>query len=77
VATRTPRLRVLQLEGERLSGEQESVPSDFTVWFLTVEGKGLTVIGPPEALEALQARLKDAADVELHRFDRQSEVSSS
>jgi hypothetical protein len=61
--------------GTRLSGDQESAPSDFTVWFLTVEGKGLTVIGPPDALEALQARLKDAGDVELHRFDRDAELS--
>jgi hypothetical protein len=57
-------------EGERLSGDQESAPSNFTVWFLTVEGKGLTVIGPPEALEALERRLKDTADVELHRSER-------
>lgn len=56
-----------------MSGAQEQVPSDFTVWFLTVEGKGLTVIGPPDALEALQSRLKDAADVELHRFDRDAD----
>lgn len=58
----------------QLSGDQESAPSDFTVWFLTVDGKGLTVIGPPDALEALKCRLKDAADVELHRFDHQSEI---
>ena len=57
-----------------MSGDQESAPSDFTVWFLTVDGKGLTVIGPPDALEALKSRLKDAADVELHRFDHQSEI---
>jgi hypothetical protein len=57
-----------------LSGDQNSVPSDFTVWFLTVEGKGLTVIGPPDALEALKSRLRDAADVELHRFDGDTEV---
>jgi hypothetical protein len=31
------------------------------------------VIGPPDALEALQSRLKDAADVELHRFDRDAD----
>lgn len=60
--------------GGKLSGDHESAPSEFTVWFLTVEGKGLTVIGPPDALEALQSRLKDAADVELHRFDRDSEI---
>jgi hypothetical protein len=58
-----------------LSGDQESAPSDFTVWFLTVAGKGLTVIGPPDALEALTSRLKDADDVELHRFDLDSEIS--
>jgi hypothetical protein len=58
-----------------LSGEQESAASSFTVWLLTVDGKGLTVIGPPDALEALEERLKDAADVELHRFDRDPEIS--
>lgn len=58
-----------------MSGDQEPLPTDFTVWFLTVDGKGLTVIGPPDALEALRSRLKDATDVELHRFDRASEIA--
>jgi hypothetical protein len=58
-----------------LSGDQEPAGSKFTVWFLTLGGKGLTVIGPPDALEALRALLRDAGDVELHRFDRDSEFS--
>lgn len=60
-----------------MSGDQEPTTSDFTVWFLTVEGKPLTVIGPPEGLEALESRLKGAADVELHRFDRDAEIPPS
>jgi hypothetical protein len=56
-----------------LSADQESGGSNFIVCFLTVEGKPLTVIGPPDALEALESRLKGAAEVELHRLDSSPE----
>jgi hypothetical protein len=49
--------------------DEERVPAatSFTVYFLTVDGKQLTVIGPPDAIEALETRLKGVTDVELHR----------
>jgi hypothetical protein len=62
-------------KGGKLSEDQESA-SNFIVCFLTVDGKGLTIIGPPDAVEALETRLKDAAEVELHRFHRASEIPS-
>jgi hypothetical protein len=46
---------------------QEPAATSFSVYFLTVDGRQLTVIGPPDAIEALEARLKDVSDVELHR----------
>jgi hypothetical protein len=46
---------------------QEPAATNFTVYFLTVDGKQLTVIGPPDAIEALESRLKGVPDVELHR----------
>ena len=49
---------------------QEPAASNFKVCFVLVDGKPLTVIGPPEAIDALEERLKGAGDVELHRFDR-------
>jgi hypothetical protein len=41
-----------------------------------VDGKPLTVIGPADALEALESHLRGATDVELHRFDRPLEPGS-
>jgi hypothetical protein len=49
---------------------QEPGASLFQVCFLTVDGKPLTIVGPPDAIEALEERLRDAGDVELHRFER-------
>jgi hypothetical protein len=44
----------------------DSIGSSFDVRFLTVDGKPLTVIGAGDAIEALEQRLRDAPDVELH-----------
>ena len=40
--------------------------SSFEVRFLTVDGTPVTVIGPVDAIRVLEARLRDAPDVELH-----------
>jgi hypothetical protein len=45
----------------------ESVGSSFEVRFLTVDGKPLTVIGPTEAIAALERLLGEAPEIELHR----------
>jgi hypothetical protein len=68
---RSRRIRVCT-KGGSLSGGQESAESSFVVGFLTMDGKPLTIIGPPDALDALTSLLKDAAEIELHRFDRTS-----
>lgn len=40
--------------------------SSFEVRFLVVDGKPLTVIGPSDAIAALEERLRDAPEVEVH-----------
>jgi hypothetical protein len=53
-----------------MAEEEELTGSKFIVCFVTLSGKQLTVIGPADAIDMLEDRLRDAADVELHRFDR-------
>ena len=49
--------------------------SSFEVRFLIVDGKPLTVIGPGDAIAALEQRLRDAPDVEVHRSSAPDEES--
>jgi hypothetical protein len=44
----------------------ETDGSSFDVRFLTVDGTPVTVIGPAAAIRALEERLRDVPDVELH-----------
>jgi hypothetical protein len=47
----------------------ESDASSFEVRFLEVDGKPLTVIGPTDAIAALERRLRDSPEIEMHRLD--------
>jgi hypothetical protein len=44
----------------------ESDGSSFEVRFLTVDGKPLTVIGPTDAIAALERRLGEPPEIEVH-----------
>ena len=43
--------------------------SSFEVRFLEVDGKPLTVIGPTDAITALERRLREPPEIETHRLD--------
>ena len=47
----------------------ESDASSFEVRFLEVDGKPLTVIGPTDAISALERRLREPPEIETHRLD--------
>ena len=47
----------------------ESDASSFEVRFLEVDGKPLTVIGPTDAIAALERRLREPPEIEIHRLD--------
>ncbi|HEY8406838.1 MAG TPA: hypothetical protein VIK66_02565 [Gaiellaceae bacterium] len=47
----------------------ESDASSFEVRFLEVDGKPLTVIGPTDAIAALERRLREPPEIEMHRLD--------
>jgi hypothetical protein len=53
-----------------MAEDDEPVESRFIVCFLKLSGGQLTLIGPLAAIEELGAHLADAADVELHQFER-------
>jgi len=43
--------------------------SSFEVRFLEVDGKPLTVIGPTAAIAALERRLREPPEIEVHRLE--------
>jgi hypothetical protein len=43
--------------------------SSFEVRFLEVDGKPLTVIGPTDAIAALERRLREAPEIQVHRLE--------
>jgi hypothetical protein len=43
--------------------------SSFEVRFLEVDGRPLTVIGPTAAIAALERRLREPPEIEVHRLE--------